>query len=309
MGDAMDDFEERGYAVFRGLLTPGEVAFYRAELQKLSGVGDGDVGKKVFTCADGVTQNRTYWPLIYHERVLEAVRSLIGPSIRYTQHSDLHAHMASQKSLPGGPVVGWHRDSACREFNVGPDWDESLGPYRIVRVAIYLQSHAESHSMLGVMPGSHRYEQRPTRSAYQLWSRLLDAEYRAKRALWRLGRGEEPYYYHPWFHQWTRPTRWPLLSRPTEPVWIKTEPGDCIIFSQRLYHASSPIVGPKYAIFLSYSTEDEHARDHMRYYRYIRTDCRYGPIDPELAEILKEHDLYLEVPDPRAIEGAAIPVW
>src|SRR5262249_52471038 len=181
MGDAMDDFEERGYAVFRGLLTPGEVAFYRAEIQKLSGVGDEDVGKKAFTCADGVTQNRTYWPLIYHERVLEAVRSLIGPSIRYTQHSDLHAHMASQKSLPGGGVVGWHRDSACREFDVGPDWDESLGPYRIVRVAIYLQSHAESHSMLGVMPGSHRYEQRLTGNAYRLWSRLLDAEYRAER--------------------------------------------------------------------------------------------------------------------------------
>ena len=81
MADLKQDFEERGYAVFRGLLSPDEVARYRAEIQALSGVADLDFGAKVFTCADGITQNQAFWPLIYDSRLLEAVRALIGPSI------------------------------------------------------------------------------------------------------------------------------------------------------------------------------------------------------------------------------------
>jgi hypothetical protein len=305
MGELKQEFEDRGFVVIRGLLAPDEAAHYRAEIRKLSGVGDEDFGKTVFTCPDGVTQNRPFWPLIYHERLLATVRTLLGPTARYTQHSDLHAHVAGQP--PDSRFVGnWHRDSACRDFNVGPDWDESLHPYRVTRVAIYLQRYAESHSALGAVPGSHRFEEKLTGNARRLWTRLLGAEYRIKRALWRMGLGEEPYYYHPWFQHRTRPTRWPILVRPTEPVWVKTEPGDCIIFNQRLYHSASPIIGPKYAVYLSYSAENEHARNHLRYYRYLRKDLNYGPIDPELAEILKEHDLYMEVPEPSNVEGATV---
>ena len=89
-------------------------------------------------------------------------------------------------------------------------------------------------------------------------------------------------------------------------MWIKTEPGDCIIFNQRIYHSASAINGPKYAVYLSYSTENEHAPNHLRYYRFLRKDLNYGPIEPELAEILKEHDLYMEVPEPVTVEGATV---
>ena len=112
---------ERGYVVLRGLLSPEEAAHYRSEIQKLSGVGDADFGKKRFECADGVSTNRQFWPLIDHPKLIAAIRELLGPTARYTQHSDLHAHR-------GG--VNWHRDSACRTFGVGPDWDESLSPIR-----------------------------------------------------------------------------------------------------------------------------------------------------------------------------------
>jgi hypothetical protein len=305
MVDVKKEFEERGYLVIRRLFSPEDAAYYRAEIQKLSGIGDEDYGKKVFTCPDGITQNRPFWPLIYGERLVETVRTLLGPTVRYTQHSDLHAHVASP-APDHRWIGGWHRDSACRDFNIGPDWDESLAPYRIIRVAIYLQTYAESHSSLGVVPGSHRFEQKLSGNAHRFWTCVLGAEYRIKRTLWRMGLREEPYYYHPWFQHWTRPPRWPILSRPTDPVWIKTEPGDCIIFSQRLYHSASAITGPKYALYLSYSTNDEHARNHLRYYRYLRKDLNYGPIDPELADILKQHDLYMEVPEPATIAGATV---
>jgi phytanoyl-CoA dioxygenase PhyH len=301
--DEKNKFEDRGYLVVRALLSPVETAHYRTSIQELSRVGDQDFRTKAFTCPDGVTQNRVFWPLIYHERLLDVIRSLLGPTVRYTQHSDLHAHYASTRPDPTN-VGGWHRDSACREFNVGPDWDESLGLYRVIRVAIYLQSYAESHSALGVVPGSHQFEQKVTGNAHKLWKRLLGAEYRIKRAMSRVGLSDEPYYYHPWFYHRAKPARWPILSRPTEPVWIKTEPGDCIIFNQRLYHSSSPIIGPKYAVFLSYSPEDEHARNHLRYFRYIRKDLKYAAMAPELEDKLREHDLFMETPEPMCVEGA-----
>jgi len=305
-----EQLDELGYVVIRQLLSPDEVAAYRAEVQKVSGLGDADSGKQVFDCGDGVTQNPRFWPLIYHTKLVDVIRMLIGPAARYTQHSDIYVNMASQAAEPGGKRIGgWHRDSACREFNLGPDWDESREPHQIVRVAIYLQSYRESHSSLGVMPGSHRREQRLSGNDLRLWSRVLDMEYRGRRILWRLGMADEPIYYHPWFLQRNEPVRWQFLSRPTMPVWIKTEPGDCVIFDQRLYHSSSPIVGPKYSVFLSYSPENEHARNHIRYYRFFRKDLNYEPIPPELAEILKEHDLYMEVPEPSEFEGATMPAY
>jgi hypothetical protein len=298
-------FEEEGYVVIKGLLSPEECSRYRAEIQKMSGLNDDDYAAKSFECPDGMTQNRPFWPLIYDERLVEAVRELVGPTARYTQHSDVHAHRGSAAASPKH-LGGWHRDSACRDYNIGPDWDESVEPYRIVRVAIYLQSYAESRSALGVVPGSHRHEEKLSPNTAKLWKRLLDAEYKFKQTLARAGLAEEPHYYHPWFHHRTKPAAFPLLSRPTDPIWVKTEPGDCLIFHQRLYHSASAIKGPKYALFLSYSAENEHARNHLRYYRYLRKDLKYKPIDPELAHILMEHGLFMDVPDPQEIAGASV---
>jgi ectoine hydroxylase-related dioxygenase (phytanoyl-CoA dioxygenase family) len=300
-------FEERGYVVIPGLLSPEEVARCRAEIQKLSGVGDEDYGKKVFECPDGISRNRSFWPIIYHDRLISTVRELLGPTVRYTQHSDIHAHRGAPEAQPGGNIGGWHRDSACRDFGVGPDWDESLGPYKIVRVAIYLQTFAESHSKLGVIPGSHRYEKAMHGLDRAFWSRALGAEYRFKKLLWRMKLADRPMYYHPWIQMRTKPAKWPLLSPPARPVWIRTEPGDCVIFSQRLHHAASPISGPKYAFYLSYSPEDEHARNHMRYYRFTRKDLKYGPLEPELEAKLRELDLYMDVPQPEAVAGFTVP--
>ena len=308
MSDTLRQFEKQGYVVVKGLLSPAEAAHYRYEIQELSGVGDADFGKKMFECADGVTKHRAFWPLIYHDRLIEVLHNLLGPTVRYTQHSDLHAHRTADRPMPRGVPGGWHRDSACRDFKVGPDWDESVEPYKVTRVAIYLQNYAESHSSLGVIPGSHRFERRLSGNDRRLWLRVFAAEYRVKQLLWKMGLADEPYFYHPYFQQRTDPKQPLIFSRPAEPVWIKTEPGDTIIFNQRIFHAASPISGPKYAVFLSYSSENGHALNHLRYYRYVRKDLKYGPVDPELAAILKARNLYLEAPEPQVIEGATVPV-
>jgi hypothetical protein len=294
-------FERDGYVVIPGLLSAEEAAHYRTEIQQLSGIGDAEFPKKLFECADGVSKNRQFWPLIDHPKLIPVIREMLGPTARYTQHSDLHAHR-------GG--VGWHRDSACRTFGVGPDWDESKDPYQVARVAIYLQSYAESHSSLGVIPGSHRYEHGVWGKDSAVWRRLIALRERALSTWGKLTRGEGlPHEMRlqnfPDKLIRTRPRAgklpWPP---PTNPVWIRTEPGDCVVFNQRLYHSASPLIGPKYAVFLSYATENTHGRNHIAYYRHIRKDLRYGPLDPELAETLKANDLFIDVPDVRVLEGA-----
>jgi hypothetical protein len=303
MSNLKQQLTERGYVVLRGLLSPDEAAHYRSEIQTLSGVGDADFGKKRFECPDGVSKNRQFWPLIDHPKLISAIRELLGPTARYTQHSDLHAHR-------GG--VNWHRDSACRTFGVGPDWDESLGPYQVLRLAIYLQTYAESRSALGVIPGSHRYEEKVTGAEEKLWWKVTALRERAASTWGRLIRGEPlPSEMRSWnFPEGlirTRPRLGAIPWPPPEwPVWVRTEPGDCVIFNQRLYHSASPMTGPKYAVYLSYAAENEHGRNHVAYYRHIRKDLRYGPLDPELADILRGHDLYLEAPEPKVIEGATV---
>lgn len=88
-----------------------------------------------------------------------------------------------------------------------------------------------------------------------------------------------------------------------KPVWIRTEPGDCVIFNQRALHSANNIHGPKYAIFLSYGADNEHSPNHRRYYIYKRPDAGSGDYPPELAERLKAACLHLPL-DEHDVEPA-----
>ena len=265
MSALKDQFDRDGYVVVRQLLAEDEVETYKGLLRRHSGLDDSSFSKGFASSGgwskpDGVTSTPDFWPLIFNQRLLHVVRETLGPEARYTQHSDLHVHVGS---------VGWHRDSAHRAFGVGPDWDESRVPYLIARVAIYLQDHAESGSALGVIPGTHRQDEASRRAAREVerGAKLL-GKLRIKEQL-------------------------PPLLR-ARPVWIKTEPGDCVVFNQRLFHSGSKIRGPKYAIYLSYGAPNEHAHNHRRYYLEERTDLGYGDYPPDLAGRLREEELYLE---------------
>ena len=262
MESLKEQFEQDGFVVIRNLLTPSEIADYRAKLQKQSGIGDKDFNEKHarmkgWSMPDGVTRLRDWWPIIFNHRLVAAMREILGPSARYTQHSDLHVHHGA---------VGWHRDSVDRKLGTGPDWDESRAPYQVARVAIYLQSYAESESSLGVVAGSHRNETKATFYEIALHSKIK---------------------------QWIkRPDLlFPLLT--VRPTWIKTEPGDCLIFNQRILHTGSHIRGPKYAIFLSYGADNEHSRNHRRYYLFGRSELKYDDFQPELAKQLEQAGLLL----------------
>src|SRR5262245_23005867 len=229
-------FGEDGFAVVRGLLTPSEVAFYVARLQALTG------GAERWTEPDGVNRHSEFWSIIFNERLLAAVREILGSDVRYLPHSDLHVGFSS---------FSWHRDSVTRDFGDGADWDETRAPYRIARVGIYLQRFDESRFRIGFVRGSHRLGvltpdrqrcvRRRTSAAANILSGLSGLN---------------------------------LLGRDAE--WVATDPGDCVIFDPRVLHTGSRFHGRKYSIFVAYGIENTHFRHHWHYYLRLRTDLAYS---------------------------------
>lgn len=259
-----EGYKEQGYIHLPALLSAEEVSHYRETFLKISGLA----GKAVdfnnptgtgWSMNDAVTQLPECWPLIFNPRLLSAVREILGGEIRYTQHSDLHVNFG---------VCGWHRDSACRNFGEGSDWDETLGDYSVVRVAIYLQSFAESKFSLGVIPGSHLKESLATTLEMKAWRAL--------------GRFVDTATFVP-----------PILS--AKPRWLAMNPGDCVIFNQRLFHSGSPIRGPKFSVYFSYGLDNQHSRNHIKYYFQTRTELKYKPPPPELSAQLRAQGLYLDL--------------
>ncbi len=266
-------FEELGFVVIKNLLNTDEVVEYKSKLQKVSGLDD---KKRTphFQCPNGVSTNREFWPLIWHPNLLSSVREIFGDDIRYTQHSDLHVHRGE---------IGWHRDSADRTYGVGEDWDETNQKYQVARIAIYLQSYAESNSSLVVIPGSHQREYSLSPLEKKVWNRL----YFPQRVISKT---------HPWLQSFVRTDKPKyFMQPPTQPVYLKTEPGDCVIFNTRLIHSGSPIKGPKYAIFLSYGANNQHAKNHLNYYTNTRQDLDYQVLDSQLKEQLVQKNLLMEV--------------
>jgi len=259
-------FDADGYYLLRPLLTPEEARHYRHKINRALDLPEADldnqaIGRGTRSLADGATKTADFWPLIFNDRLVDTVRELLGGDVRYAQHSDL------QINLHGGR---YHRDSACREFGVGPDWDETEAPYKVVRVAIYLSDYRDSGSSIIILPGSHRHETALNRLEYVAWNKLRSFARRR-------GRND----------------LLPHLFLSARKIRIKTQPGDCVIFDQRLMHAGGVLRGPKpkYAVFLAYGFDNRHSRNHRAFFLKRPT---YSPeILPELRHRLAAHSLLL----------------
>ncbi len=259
-------FQKKGYHVIRGLLNADEAESYRFAINGAFGlprqaVTNADINSQTFTLPDGVTKTAEFWPLIFNQRLKRTIRELLGDDIRYTQHSDLHINLGAGK---------FHRDSAHREFGVGPDWDEREAAYRVVRVAVYLSDYTDSGSSLIVLPGTHRRESRLNKLELRFWNEI--------RTRWRKH-----------FDTNTMPQYCVTMPRET----IRHRAGDCIVFDQRLVHAGGIVRGkmPKYAIYLSYSVDNLHAHNHHDY--YLSRPTYLPELPPDLSAKLDAEGLLL----------------
>lgn len=280
MAAPAQQLRQRGFVVVRGLLASDEVAHYRALLLETSGIdplehrstGRGTSGWNV---TDGVTKSPDFWDLIFHERLRAAVSDALDGDIRYLQHSDLQV---------GFSAIAWHRDNVNRTYGEGPDWDESDGPYGLVRVGIYLQEFGQSGFRLGFIPGSHRLDRSLSPSAL-------------RRREWGFKLQGGAAYLGPRFQRFTRSS-----------VWIATEPGDAIVFDPRILHSGSYIRGLKLSMFVGYGIQNRHFADLRNYYLHVRRELGYQPIPDALAVRLQREGLYPEaIVDSDDVEGAYRP--
>src|SRR5262245_59146389 len=243
--ERISEFQERGYILSKGILAEDTVRDLVRQLDELSHRWQ-KIG--VWTVPDGVTQISRFWPLIFNERLLEIVRELIGPDIRFLQHNDLHVGFSS---------YNWHRDSVSRRLGEGRDWDETE-PYRIVRVGFYLQPRDASSFQLGFLPATHRL---PPPSTVRDRERL-ESVMRSYSLIQRFVFGANP--------------------SPASAEWLSPAAGDAVIFDPRVIHTGSRNKGRKYSIFLAYGVPNIHYFDHAVYYRFLRRELGYQPMHAEL---------------------------
>lgn len=272
------ELEQRGFVILRGLFAPQEARRVREQIIELSRAEDasGDLRRR-FDRWEGVTRHRQFWPVIVHEPLLRAVRDLLGGTVRYVHNSEVHANNAG---------FLWHRDCIDQICGVGPDWDDSLAPYRVVRACIYLDSHEDNGFQLGVVPGSHRFT-RPTLAGLAITaSERVLRRLRLWPAGWDARRRPQPLV--------STERRWRARLRPATPTWIRIGLGDCVVLHQRLVHSASQVRGPQHAIYFSYGPDDVHTRRQWHHYRHERPDREQCPVSPELAERLAAAQLLLE---------------
>ena len=267
----LSEFQEKGFVLKTDILTPQTVEHLIHNLDAMS-VQQRHAGG--WTVPDGLTQTRCFWPLIFDKKLLNIVRSLIGPDIRFLQHNDLHVGFSS---------FNWHRDSVSRKLGEGRDWDETE-PYRIVRVGFYLQPRGSSSFKLGLLPGTHRM---PSLSESRKRGRL-EALSGHLSLVQRFVLGRNP--------------------SPASAEWLAPAAGDAVIFDPRVLHTGSRTSGSKYSIFLAYGAPNSHSIDHGIYYRFLRPELGYQPMHRDLITQLKTAGLYQEIEDTdRTIPGASLP--
>ena len=212
---------------------------------------------------DGVTKSEDLWKLIVHNSIVSPIRSLFNDDICYAQHSDIHINNRGGR---------WHRDSKCRVFGNGSDWNEEDQKYGIVRVAIYLSDYTLSNSSLILFPGSHRLENFIQKFEFRLINKFIS--YLKKINL-------QEYF--------------PNISLTRKLFKYNTNPGDIVIFDQRLVHGSGNIgiskKIPKYSIFLAYGLNNQHTINHKKYYVDEKNLDYQKSLNKNLLSILSKNNL------------------
>lgn len=265
------EFKEKGYILVSGLLSAEQVL---EMIQNLDRLCESQCGGGGWTVPDGVSQTSCFWPLIFNENLLAAVRALLGENIRFVQHNDLHVDFSS---------YNWHRDSVSRKLGEGPDWDETE-PYAIVRIGFYLQPRGTSSFRLGLLPGTHRTPA-PSQARER---RRLERVTGSVNLVRRIISQQNP--------------------SPRGAEWLSPADGDAVIFDPRVIHTGSRAEGRKYSIFLAYGVPNQHYFNHSVYYRFLRPELGYQAMSEELIQQLKARGLYQEVNQTnRVISGATIP--
>ena len=163
----------------------------------------------------------------------------------------------------------WHRDGPNRKFGIGQDWNESEEKYDVLKVLIYLKCE---NFALAVYPKSH--------------NKMVD---RTKISNTRKD-----------FFEISDTT---INEIPQQtPVLIHVQPGDMIIFNQRLLHCgkifnktngdfTKKIEGEKGFLTFLYGSDNKHSHRMFSYFEYER-EFNLKPYNKNFEKSLKDNNLY-----------------
>lgn len=217
------NFRERGYQVVEAF-TETEAAQYMEQITDLSkgALEENDSGK--WGLKHGVSLTPELWTLASHPVIREAVSEVLDTSdIIYGENSDI-------KVWQQVPPSGWHRDSIAKRIGDSGEWESD---YSVVRVACYFQP-AVHNFLWGGIPGSHLREEPLSQEEISRWrDRVPPSPISIGSRLDHLESDEG--------NLWIRSRDVDAEAGPETPVWIPTEPTQCVIFDPRIIHAGGPV--------------------------------------------------------------------
>ena len=144
-----------------------------------------------------------YWDIFKKKEIIDGAKKiLLNNNICFIPHTDV------QINSKGGI---FHRDSAARNFPYGHVWNEVDAKYGVLRVAIYLSSYKDSNSSLLLLKNTNYKE--------NVFQRIETKIYNKLRTFFNKMNLQLPHF--------------SLLSNL---VKIKFNPGDVVVFDQRIIH-------------------------------------------------------------------------
>ncbi|WDI32490.1 phytanoyl-CoA dioxygenase family protein [Hyphococcus flavus] len=256
-------YKQNGFAVFRGLYDPQYCKAAAAKFKKDLVTGDYLADPHTtLNVAEAYTPSRE---ILFDQQVLEVMRKCIGDDIKFLQWS---TYQLNHMSFP------WHRDAAYRSFGKGHDWDESVNPYLVAKIIVYLEC---SDFALGVHAGSHG----------------MDVDRKAIPA-------DRKEHHEIKLHHRSAPA-----DLKGTPCLAHASAGDAIVFDQRLIHCgrllddkddsfTRLISSDKSFVSFIFGADNPHS---YRYYSYFAKERDFGiaPMGDELVAQLKSAGLYLSI--------------
>jgi len=280
-----DQLFKKGYVVIRNFFNEKE----SEELKKIIH----DVHKKFdedysptdnsYTEVKGMHKYKEYWNFICNKKILDTLNGIIGENVYYLYNSN--TRLTTNQDNLGRSSYNWHRDSACRLFGLGPDWDKDE-VYKVVRVGIYLFDSKDIKSGLNIIANTHRKK-------YNFDSILRIMHLRLKNVQNKYGK---------FFRS--------ILSKFIG-LNIKTNKGDIVIFLANLMHSEIPNKkSGRISAFLSYGPNNKHSKNYVNYYMMHRK----GYDVPEehakqFFDLLRDKNIFFPLPKMKDdIKGFTVPL-
>jgi ectoine hydroxylase-related dioxygenase (phytanoyl-CoA dioxygenase family) len=272
--EAYINFLTKGFAVYKNFFSAEEVEDLLKTFKEIHGDSTG-------THIEGLHNHQKYWSIITNKKILDIAKTLSNdPDIFYLYNSQA---TLSKKDNNLWSTHEWHRDSACRLFGIGPDWDKDE-IYKVLRIGIYLSANANSG--LNVIAESHNRK-------YTISSLLRLLQYRLKGSTFK-------------------PV---IMLRSFLSKFIgkniKTNKGDMIVFLANLYHSGIPTDKERAALFLSYGPNNKHSKNYVNYYMKHRKGFEFKDEKTQIEFIhtVKENGSYFPLPENKdEVEGFSVPL-